>query len=265
MGILFLTTGTLPSLEMVTRPGGRPRWVELPVLVAVLTRPNGDLILVDAGYSGDELARPLRALGPSALLLRPSGGHDRSAACQLRARGLDPTRVTHIVATHLHQDHVGGFVDFPNAEVVATAAEYASGRERGLLHGYVHMDRLHRSGRSRPVILDGAGRYGFPRHRDLLGDGTVLLLDAAGHTAGGVVVHLTDAQSRRTALVAGDAAYSVAEYRGGRQSPLSRLSAFRSDWLRATWGRLVEFESAHPDVPVVLSHDADGPARHWHA
>ena len=48
----------------------------------------------------------------------------------LRAGGLSPQDVTHIVLTHLHPDHANGLVDdaghavYPNAEIVVLAREH---------------------------------------------------------------------------------------------------------------------------------------------
>lgn len=257
----FLTSGFLKGPGFVFRPGGGWRWTAVPMTVAVLRREDGRYVLVDAGYSRDELARPAEKFGLwRRFLFAATGDGDgppRCVADQLAERGIDPADVAAIVPTHLHLDHVGGFVDFPNAEVITTAAELESARERGSKAGYLHVKALDASGRARPVELTGDGRHGFPAHLDLFGDGRVVLLDARGHTAGSVAVLLTDPDEGRSVLMAGDAAYSPVEFRTGRLSGLARLSAFRRDWLKATWGRLRDFEAAHPDRPVVLAHDPD--------
>ncbi len=72
-----------------------------------------ELWLVDAGA------------GPC---LGPEGG---AALTALRAAGLDPGRVTRVLLTHLHPDHVGGLADaegrprFPGAEIVLSHREWA--------------------------------------------------------------------------------------------------------------------------------------------
>jgi N-acyl homoserine lactone hydrolase len=244
---------------MMIRPGAVMGFTMMPMTVAVLTHENGDVVLVDAGFSSAELAAPAQHLGPfHGRALDVHGGVGNSVREQLEQMGIAAESVKIIVATHLHLDHVGGFVDFPNAEVVAPAAEYVSAGSRGSMAGYVHVDKLRDSGQARAVTLNSEARHGFPGHLDLFRDGRVLLLDAKGHTAGSVAVMLTDPETQRTALMAGDAAYHPSEYRRGKISLLARITAFRKDWLQATWGRLADFESVHPDLPIVLSHDAAG-------
>jgi glyoxylase-like metal-dependent hydrolase (beta-lactamase superfamily II) len=79
-----------------------------------LIRRGGKIILIDAG-AGNTMQPTLGKL-----------------PANLRAAGIDPSAVTHIVVTHLHPDHANGLVDdagaphYPNAEIVVheTEAEF---------------------------------------------------------------------------------------------------------------------------------------------
>jgi len=256
MALFFLTPGRLETPTIAVKPGGGFNNIMLPTAVAVLIRPDDSVVLVDAGFSRDEMDDPKAHLGRIRhLFFRIHGNGDQSIVAQLERKGISADRVTTIVATHLHMDHIGAFVDFPNAEVVATDKEFAGARARGKWAGFLNVDGLIQSGRARPVHLDNAARYGFPDHKDLFGDGTVLLLDARGHTAGSMAVLLTEPQTGKSVLMAGDAAYSPEEYRNGQISWLARITAFRQEWLRATWACLNNFENIHAHSPVVLSHD----------
>lgn len=222
---------------------------------AVLRRSNGDLVVVDGGFSREEMSPASRRLAAwQRQLLLARGGVEQSAVAQMEAAGLDPARVTHVIGTHLHLDHIGAYADFPNAQVIATEAEFSSGRSRGVLSGYLHIDDIESSGRARPVSLLTEKRGGFPAHLDLFGDGQVVLMDTRGHSAGSVAVLLVDPESGRRCLMAGDAAYSRAEYRSGKKPLLQRFVSFSDDWLRASWRHLRDFETHHPDTPVILSH-----------
>ena len=75
-------------------------------------RRDDRLVLIDAG-AGDTMQPTLGRL-PNAL----------------RAAGVDPAEVTHVVLTHLHPDHANGLVDgageavYPNAEILVHAIEF---------------------------------------------------------------------------------------------------------------------------------------------
>ena len=228
--------------------------VRVPTTVAVFVRKPGQIVLVDAGYSRAELAQPFRELGVSGVLLTTTE-ESVSVAEQMEANGLNPSDVTTIVATHLHMDHIGGYVDFPNAEIIAPVAEFAHGQRASQLAGYRHVKGILRSGRARPLIWRGEACEGFPAHCDLFDDGQVVLFDAQGHTPGSVVVWLRDAASGENTLMVGDAAYTREEYRSHRQSWLGRFIGWRDEYIRATWGRLQAFELAHPEARIVPSHD----------
>jgi glyoxylase-like metal-dependent hydrolase (beta-lactamase superfamily II) len=76
-----------------------------------LLRRGGKTILIDAG-AGNTMQPTLGKLPDN-----------------LRAAGIDPAAVTHIVMTHLHPDHANGLVDdsgqphYPNAEIVVHETE----------------------------------------------------------------------------------------------------------------------------------------------
>jgi len=76
-----------------------------------VVRRAGRTILIDAG-AGNTMQPTLGKLPQN-----------------LRAAGIEPAAVTHIVITHLHPDHANGLVDdggaphYPNAEIVVHAAE----------------------------------------------------------------------------------------------------------------------------------------------
>jgi len=261
--MFFASCGHMRPPGWVLRRGGGWGRASIPVVFAGVRRGDGRWVLVDTGFSRHELEHPVEAFGR----LRATLFHVYDVAPaldQLRAAGIEPGEVAAIVPTHLHLDHIGGFTDFPNAEILVTSAEI-EGAASGSRLGYIHLAALRRSGRLRPIELDSGERFGFPAHLDLFGDGRIVLLDARGHTAGSVAVLLTDPEAKSdglaTALMAGDAAYAPAEYREGRESFLMKLAGFRDAWIRETWGRLVAFERSHLETPIVLAHDLDGLAR----
>jgi glyoxylase-like metal-dependent hydrolase (beta-lactamase superfamily II) len=254
MSVLFRTTGTVAGPAWVVQRGGRG-WapVRMPVAVAVVERRDG-LVLIDAGWSRRTCAFPDDDPGLAYRLLMGLDVKPEDAiASQLLSLGYSPGDVKHVVATHLHLDHIGGVFDFPSATLHAATPEWASLRY-GRLRGYVP----ELASRERVTLhdFDGPGALGFAAGHDLFGDGTVLLLDARGHTAGSVAVAVKLAEG--WALHAGDAAYFADDFRADPDGPVShflRANSWHLPTQRGTFARLRAAESEH-GARVVLSHDA---------
>ncbi|MFR9753881.1 MBL fold metallo-hydrolase [Nocardia sp. 004] len=158
-----------------------------------------------------------------------------------------------VVPTHLHWDHVSGLLELPSSvEVRLPAVEYdwaMSGSHapvsvvRGPLRGRT-FDRFE---------LDGPPVLTFPRSKDLFGDGSVVLVDLAGHTPGSVGVLLAVDDGSRV-LLAGDAVWSKLQIdllREKAQMPGQLFDADR-DAAFTTIHRL----HALPDgIEVIAAHD----------
>ena len=217
-------------------------------------RDSGDILLVDAGWSREACIDSKRVFGRvHAIAMGVALRTGDSIADQLVALHLEPSRVKTIVATHLHFDHVGGCVDFPNAEVVCSDREHASYRRFPLPVGYRRKDL--ESARVRPIAMVGPPSYGFRKSYDFYGDGEVVLLDAAGHTRGHTAVAL---RSRAGCFVhIGDAAYQSWEYGLSPKgpSPLAWTLSWRRSRLQETYAAIRSCE-VDPRKPVIVpSHD----------
>lgn len=101
-------------------------------------------ILVDTGFHRDYLEDPLGVcvadgLGAFGRLIdyRP----DQNPSAQLKLLGIRPRKVTDLVLTHGHVDHVGRIDEFPNARLWVSAIE-------GM--------------RAQPYYWDGRSRIGWP-------------------------------------------------------------------------------------------------------
>src|SRR5262249_44086023 len=154
--------------------------------------------------------------------------------------GIDRSCVKTIVATHLHLDHIGGAIDFPDAEIVCADVELSAFRSMGEIHGYRAAD-LMRGARLRPLAIDRAPSYGFPASYDLFGDGEVVLLDACGHTPGLVAVAMRARAEGSTCYVhIGDAVYQSWEYALAPKGPslVARFTAWRRSLLEQTYASI---------------------------
>lgn len=89
----------------------------------LLIETPGSLVLVDTGFGTGDVADPRRLGRPFLVGLQARPQMRDTAIEQVRALGLDPADVRHVIVTHLDLDHAGGLGDFPDAEVHLFAPE----------------------------------------------------------------------------------------------------------------------------------------------
>ncbi len=160
--------------------------------------------------------------------------------------------------THAHWDHVSGLLDLPGLDVhlhrvenqwISAGAVAPAGGVRDAL-------------RHRSIVeydLDGPPVLTFAASHDLFGDGTVVLVDLAGHTPGsvGILARTT----RGWVLLAGDAAWHGLQVEDVRQKasyPGELVDHDREETFRT----LHRLHRARASVTVVATHDHDA-VRPW--
>ncbi len=177
-GERFIRNASRGEVEAAMRAGGLdPAAVRVPFNVTFLETPSG-LVMFDAGTGGQ---------------LTPQSG---SLHANMRAAGLDPLRVSAVVVTHFHVDHVNGLTApdgsaaFPNAEVVVPEAEWAFWMDDGA------MSRAPEA--LRPVFANARRRFApyASRVRQVGGDAEVMpgvrSIATPGHTPGHTSYLVTD-------------------------------------------------------------------------
>lgn len=115
------------------------------------------------------------------------------AATALASIGLRPAEIRHVVVTHFHADHVGGLAEFSNARVSHHAGALAPLRaltpfrqtRAAFLPDLVPVDVAERAHAIPANAFAPASDLPFPCH-DLLGDGSLRLVDLPGHAPGQV-------------------------------------------------------------------------------
>lgn len=204
-GLAALRCGAEVASGSVVDPGSLPASAEvlLPYF-CFLVDTGSARVLVDCGPHPD---LPARVSPETARSLRLGGGGTLSAG--LSALGVSPASIDAVVLTHLHYDHCGGLALLPRAEVYVSRAElaFATDSSAPQREAYVRQDfadlapqLLH--------LLDG--------EHDLLGDGSIVVLPAPGHTPGHQAVLVTSGRVR--VLFAGDASYRLEALRAARPS-----------------------------------------------
>jgi N-acyl homoserine lactone hydrolase len=171
---------------------------------------------------------------------------------RIAATGVDPSRVSRAVMTHLHLDHVSGSGQWPQVTFVVDRRERAAALKRA--PGPYVMSHLATIERWQEIDYAGPAAEPFETFGqtvDLFGDGLVRLIASPGHAPGhqSVLLQLRD----RYALLCGDSAMSTRELHERLIDgiPLDQSAYLRSgDEARA-------FMRAHPDTLAIPSHDRE--------
>jgi glyoxylase-like metal-dependent hydrolase (beta-lactamase superfamily II) len=167
--------------------------------------------------------------------------------------GLSPSEIAFALPTHLHWDHVSGLLDLPGLEIKAHDVEWTWAMGTSIAPAPGVRDSLV----GRPVDtyqLDGPPVLTFTRSHDLLGDGSVLLVDLAGHSPGSVGVLLRTA--RGPVLIAGDAAWNTAQIEDIRQKTGFPGCLVDHD-RRETFRTLHRLHAARHSATILPTHDHD--------
>lgn len=257
-------TRAKPRVENVA--GVRACWLEFgrsgsfTASGLLVEHPEGR-VLIDAGQSArfrDEIsdypfgARWYLGLVPGGLT------PEVPARDVLKAAGADPDALTLFIPTHVHSDHVGGLMDLPDVPVLLTREERehlegaAEARPFNVIP--VHGERI--AQQVREVTFVDEPYELFPRHADVLGDGSVVIVPLQGHTPGsiGVFVNLPD---RRVFLV-GDAVNdreAMNELRG-KAFYLARTDNDRPR-ADAVVAELAALQAQVPSLAIIPAHERD--------
>lgn len=251
---VFQTGSMTLSSRLVYEGGSVFGQTQLDVLVFAIQHPHQGLILVGTGLNralADSVAdgpqtyleTPLSVLGRARL----SAGQDIVA--QLQAARLPADETTHIILPDLRPDHAGELEHFSGATAVVTSAEHAAAIGQTGLGAYLpkEYDQVAQwqfidFGQAEPLGL-------LPAAQDLFGDGSVILLDASGMTAGGLAVLVR--LPTGPVLLCGNLAWTRDQYRYTR---LPGLAFDRDAWWDKIW-RLKKWTQLAPELTVLPDHD----------
>jgi N-acyl homoserine lactone hydrolase len=248
MTITQLPTGTYATPAAFAVRGGSIRDRRDFASTAVLIEhPQGDL-LIDAGFGRDAEAHiaSLPSFRRSAHTLNPT------ASAQLDVHGYDRSRLRGVLVTHTHWDHVSG-LDSLDVPVWINADELAYARAAKDDRVFMTVAEHHEL---RTYRFDGPAYLGFPASHDFYGDGSVVIVPAAGHTIGSVVVFVTTPDSRRYAFI-GDLTWQLDGIVSRVERPLlmQRLADSDAGQVRDDLVRILAIADRYQVVPA---HDARG-------
>lgn len=233
--------------------------------VLLLETSDAGLVLVDTGLGAKDYRNMTARLGAefSRVYARPLIDPSLAAVEQIKALGLDPRDVRHIVQTHLDLDHVGGLADFPDALVHVHATELDAAQRR---------DGFRAKRRYRPNMLfehnptwrtyvhGGESWMGFDAVRGLDGLGQdILMVPLFGHTHGhcGIAVDTGDGWL----LACGDAYFDAREIKlpvrkcGPGPAFFQLLVTTERDKRRYNQDRLRALHAEKPEIDIFCGHN----------
>ena len=248
-------TGSLVMPEGYATPSSPA--IDIPIMAYAIELADGAIVLFDTGlshrfaddardYYGYTSYQAATALG-----LFPKMRVGQDLPSQMIAAGLDPARVSTIVVSHGHVDHTGELPSFPKARVIFSPKDRA--RMKDTLAGYQPRD-LEGAGHFDDGLRVLAGRcHGFAHARALVPDGSLVVVDAPGHTPGSQALFV--ALPHSLVLLVGDAAYVNQNFIG--PTPKGSHPAHRPDEdPDAAWETLLRIHAAHrAGVRVLTAHD----------
>ncbi len=223
--------------------------------------PRDGLVLIDTGYGTRECIDPALMPRSFRLLSAPRLAIEETAVHRIRALGLSPDDVRHVVVTHLDLDHAGGLPDFPTATVhlhrreleAATTLATVRERSRYLPRQWAHGPRWSTYDESGDTWL------GLPAVRKLTGiQADIALVPLHGHTHGHSAVAVKD--GNRWLLHAGDAYFHHRELAEPLDAPLglralqSAMQVDRAQRL-ASQATLRQLHRERPEVTIISAHD----------
>ncbi|HYZ34820.1 MAG TPA: MBL fold metallo-hydrolase [Crenalkalicoccus sp.] len=233
--------------------------------LAIETKGEG-VVLVDTGLGLRDMLRPWPRLPWwNAGLLGIRFDPERTMLRQLKARGIRPGDVRHIVMTHLDFDHAGGLVDFPEARVHLMEPEAVAARRRDGLLGRTRYRPVQWGDTTRwhPYSPRAGGRwFGFDAVTQLDNlPPEILLVPLPGHTAGqagvavqgprGWLLHAADAYFNRAEVHAGDTPHAPPG-----AGAYETIMAWDTRLVRANQARLrALLRDPEAEIAVFCTHD----------
>lgn len=221
----------------------------LPVLAFVLEHPRRGLVVWGTGPSRSTAGEGSASI---ASLFNMAVSFDVGVGQELRTQmesvGLRPQTVRWVVLPNLRSQYAGQVEAFPDARIVVSRKEHESSRTT---RRYRTADFDDVTSWKFVDLADGAPLATMPLALDFFADGSCMLLDATGPTAGNMALLIR--LPSRPVLLAADLAPTAETL---RYAALPAGSADADAWWDRIW-RLKRFKDLDGDLLVVPGHDLD--------
>ncbi|HET7275173.1 MAG TPA: N-acyl homoserine lactonase family protein [Longimicrobiaceae bacterium] len=227
----------------------------VPIYAFLIDHPRAGLILIDAGINWD-MAHAHRQYyqrwgwrlitdEDEYRLTRP-----QELAAQVKRLGYSVEDIESVVLTHLHEDHLGGLREVPQARVVLSLDAWNS-KNLGVF-SWREWSPSFTFATAEVITFSSGPFHSFDSSQDLLGDGSIILLPTPGHADGHLSVLVRMAGYEL--LITGDVIYTLRhlDFEQVRQIMLGkRMREQQIDSIR----RIRRLREVLPGTVVLPSHD----------
>jgi glyoxylase-like metal-dependent hydrolase (beta-lactamase superfamily II) len=254
MALFQLPTGvTHRSAAFAYRGGSFSDKRDFSMTAVLIKHPKGD-VLIDTGLgSAIDSQIPLMPFWFRAMT---SFTRSQSAREQLDVAGYDITKLRGLLLTHAHWDHASGIPEFPDVPVLVTEDERTFIDQGGWI---TSIARSFTGVRYETYAFDGAPYLGFSKSHDLYGDGSIVIVPAAGHTPGSVIVLVALPGDARYAFL-GDLVWQREGITERQERPAIQRSLADSDpeAVRELILGVAAISRRFPEMTLVPAHDQRG-------
>jgi len=194
------------------------KWTDpLPINVFVIEHRDG-LVLFDTGQDRASVTDPASYF-PGGMIgafyrrtAKATIPEDQTLKAGLGRLGYEPSEVSLVILSHLHQDHIGGVAEVSHAPILVSQAEWdaldESGAEAaGLMRRHIDLPGLAWT-KITPEPTTDPTLKPFTTAHDVFDDGSLVLIPTPGHTPGGLSMIVRQPGRPPLALV-GDLTFSV--------------------------------------------------------
>lgn len=222
------------------------------ILVFAIEHPHHGVILFGTGLNHAIASDSAKYIGGRLTALgKPLMAEGQEITAQLPKAKLPQKKVRYVILPDLRFPHTGEVESFPTAQIIIGAAEHLAAMGPESEVDFFSLSEEHDQVRTWQFVnfIDAAPLGTFPTHRDLFEDGSILIFDATGATAGGLaaLVRLPTGP----VLLCGNLAWTKEQYLHAR---FPGLLFDREAWWEKVW-RLKKFKDLVPELVVLPDHE----------
>ena len=234
------------------------RWLTgRPINVYVIEHSDG-VVVFDTGQDRASVTDPRYFPdGPAGVIYRRLArfqvDEHETLTAGLERLGYHATDVRAAVISHLHQDHIGGISEIPQADLLVSPDEWRSlhrpmAEPRGLLPAHIEMPGLKWT-QVEFGALDDAALRPFTSGHDVFGDSSLMILPTPGHTPGSMSMFVRRVEGPPI-LLCGDLTYDIHAFERGVSSGVGNRRH-----LRRTRDRVLGLRAVNPGMQILAAHD----------